>query len=78
MAFCSGGGTATAFAKAYSAALSVNKKGCLVLTEARALAVARCKGGVFTASAEASVERKVLGLCGILEEFGISFDQFGR
>jgi hypothetical protein len=49
-----------------------------VLTEAKAVAVARCKDGWVKAYAEASVERKVLGFCGILEQFGVSFDVFGR
>lgn len=78
IAFCKGGGTATAFAKAYSEALSINQNGCLVLTKAKALAVAQCKGGVFRSYTEASVEKKVIGLCGILEQFGIDFDSFGR
>lgn len=77
IAFCSGGGTATAFARAYSVALSRNKNGCLVLTKARAIAVARCSGGVFTGYAEASVESRVLGLCGIPQRFGIDID-FGK
>lgn len=49
-----------------------------MLTEAKAMAVARCSDGFVRTYAEASVERKVLGFCGILEEFGISFDVFGR
>jgi hypothetical protein len=65
LAFCQGGGTATAFASAYSAALSRNRQGCVVLTQARALAVAQCSGGQFTAFAEASAESQVLGLCGL-------------
>jgi hypothetical protein len=71
-AFCEGGGTATAFASAYSVALSRNKQGCLVLTQARALAVAQCGGGQFTAYAEASAESQVLGLCGLLSGAGNS------
>jgi hypothetical protein len=65
LAFCEGGGSATAFASAYSVALSRNRQGCLVLTRARAIAVAQCRGGQFTAFAEASAESQVLGLCGL-------------
>lgn len=78
IAFCKGGSTATAFAKAYSEALSINKNGCLVLTKAKAIAVAQCKGGVFRAYAEASTEKKVLGICGILTQLGIDVDSIGR
>lgn len=78
IAFCSGGSTATAFARAFSVALSRDSNGCLVLTKAKALAVVRCSGGTFRAYAEASVEKQVLGLCGTLEQFGISLDRFGR
>jgi hypothetical protein len=51
---------------------------CLVLTKARAVAVAKCNNGYVRTYAEASVERKVLGFCGLLEEFGINYDDFGR
>lgn len=71
IAFCTGGSTATAFAKAFDVALERDKNGCLVLTKVKALAVARCNNGYVRTYAEASVERKVLGFCGILEQFGI-------
>jgi hypothetical protein len=76
IAFCQGGGTATAFARAYSVALSKDKNGCNVLTQARTIAVAKCSGGVFTSFTEATVESRVLGLCGIRKEFGKEFGQF--
>lgn len=78
VAFCKGGSTALAFAKAYSAILSTDKNGCTVLTEARALAVAQCSGGVFRSYSEASVTQTVLGLCGIAERFGLDPDTIRR
>jgi hypothetical protein len=71
IAFCKGGSTATAFAKAYSAALEINKKGCLVLTKVKAFAFAQCKNGYVRAYAEASVEKKVLGFCGLFDQFTV-------
>jgi hypothetical protein len=58
-----GGSTAEAFASAYSAALSRDPNGCLVLSEARAYAYARCgQGGAF-ASSSSEVTSRVLGFC---------------
>lgn len=79
IAFCKGGSTATAFAKAYSAALEINKDGCLTLTKVKAFAFAQCKNGYVRTYAEASVERKVLGICGLFDQFTIvDFADFGR
>jgi hypothetical protein len=58
-----GGATAEAFASAYSAALGRDPSGCLVLTEARAYAYARCgQGGSFSSSGS-EVTSRVLGFC---------------
>lgn len=78
IAFCQGGSTATAFAKAYAVALDRERNGCLVLTQVRALAVAKCQNGFVRTYADASVERKVLGFCGVLEQFGIFDNSFGN
>jgi hypothetical protein len=78
IAFCQGGGTTTAFARAYSVALTNDKNGCTVLTRARAIAVAQCSGGVFRSYTEATVESQVLGLCGILERFGLDHESIQR
>lgn len=79
IAFCKGGSTATAFAKAYSAALEIDKKGCLTLTKVKAFAFAQCKNGYVRTYAEASVEKKVLGFCGLFDQFTIvDFADFGR
>lgn len=43
--FCEGGALATAWAAAFSVALSQDARGCLVLNQARALAVTTCGGG---------------------------------
>jgi hypothetical protein len=65
IAFCQGGGSATAFARAFNVAISRNEQGCVVLTKARALASAQCRNGVASSFAEASVESRTLGLCGL-------------
>jgi hypothetical protein len=64
VAFCEGGARSRAFAQAYSEALSRDPRtGCLVLSRARALAVARCNGGVARTYTQASAESRVLGFC---------------
>jgi hypothetical protein len=60
--YCKGGEEASAYAEAYSAALSIDPNGCTVLTEARAIAQAQCGGG--TASASASATTTITTLCG--------------
>lgn len=64
IAFCQGGGTVKAFARAFNVAISRDEQGCVVLTKARALASAQCRGGVASSFAEASFESRTLGLCG--------------
>jgi hypothetical protein len=69
-AMCAGGSQATAWASAYAIALSINNDGCLVLNEARALAVARCRGGQFSSESKTSATSTVLGFCGMLSSEG--------
>jgi hypothetical protein len=64
VAFCNGGARSRAFAQAYSQALSVDPyTGCLTLSRARAIAIARCNGGVARTYTQASAESRVLGFC---------------
>jgi hypothetical protein len=63
--FCGPGTYATAWAEAMSVALSRDSRGCLVLNKAKAIAVARCNGGVFSAEAKAEATSRVLGFCGL-------------
>ncbi len=58
-----GGSTAEAFAQAYSAAFSRDPDGCLVLTEARAYAYARCGNGNAFATSGAETTSRVIGFC---------------
>jgi hypothetical protein len=64
-ATCTGGATAIAFAEAWEETLTLNNRGCLVLTEAHAIAIAQCKDGVAFASASSEVLTRILGGCGI-------------
>ena len=66
-AFCAGGGTAAAWASAYAVALSQDSRGCLVLSQARALASARCGAGAAEAFTKAEATSIVLGFCGLLD-----------
>lgn len=62
--FCQGGKNSRAFAQAYAEALNRDPRtGCLVLSRARAIAVARCRGGVAKTYARATAESRVLGFC---------------
>jgi hypothetical protein len=63
--FCGPNTYATAWAEAMSVALSRDARGCLVLNQAKAIAVARCNGGVFSAEAKAEATSRVLGFCGL-------------
>jgi hypothetical protein len=64
VAFCQGGKKSRAFAQAYAEALNRDPRtGCLVLSRARAIAVAKCRGGVATTYAKATAESRVLGFC---------------
>jgi len=63
--FCGPNTYATAWAEAMSVALSRDSRGCLVLNKAKAIAVARCNGGVFSAEAKAEATSRVLGFCGL-------------
>lgn len=64
VAFCQGGKNSRAFAQAYAEALNRDPRtGCLVLSRARAIAVAKCRGGVATTYAKATAESRVLGFC---------------
>eukprot|EP00878_Enallax_costatus_P001357 GHUV01001506.1.p1 GENE.GHUV01001506.1~~GHUV01001506.1.p1 ORF type:complete len:366 (+),score=111.97 GHUV01001506.1:189-1286(+) len=64
VAFCQGGRTSRAFASAYAEAINRDPRtGCLVLSRARAIAVAQCRGGVASSYAQATAESRVLGFC---------------
>lgn len=63
IAFCEGGSMASAFAEAWSEALSRDKNGCLVLTKARAIAIARCTAAGAFSEAKTKITKKVLGQC---------------
>lgn len=63
--FCEGGGAASAWASALSIALSQDSRGCLVLNQARALAISTCGptgARSFTDSAASSTN---FGFCGL-------------
>jgi hypothetical protein len=62
---CEGGARAEAFAEALSLSIDIDKKGCAVLTEARATAYARCGPEGAFASSSSSITTKVLGMCGL-------------
>ena len=65
-AYCEGGSTAESWSNAYAVAISQDSKGCLVMNEARAMAMAKCGGGQFTSEAKAEATSTVLGFCGLL------------
>lgn len=43
-----------------------DQNGCLVLSQARAIASASCGGGAFNSYADSDSTSKVLGFCGLL------------
>jgi len=67
-AFCAGGETGVAFARAWSISISRDPLGCLTISKARARAIAVCGndpfggGGAF-ASASAEASTRVIGRC---------------
>lgn len=63
VALCSGGSSASAYAEAYSVAISQNPDGCTVLTEAFARAYAQCGPSGAKAAAEAGTVVVVLNDC---------------
>jgi hypothetical protein len=78
LAFCLGGNTGTVVAKVYSEAIKRNRRGCVELTRARAIAVAQCRGGLFRLYSETSVERTVLGGCGLYKDWSGFRVELGR
>lgn len=75
IAFCEQGGTATAFARAFSVALLRNRtaSGCPVLTQQ---STCDCRRPLqrWCLYRVRSVESQVLGLCGLLQRFGINLN----
>jgi hypothetical protein len=64
-AICTGGGTASAFAEAWTETIKLTREGCKVLVQAHAFALAQCNNGVATAIAGSEVLTRVLGGCNI-------------
>jgi len=63
--FCSGDSYASAWSSAFAVALNQDQNGCLVLSNARALATASCGGGAFNSYADSDATSRVLGFCGL-------------
>jgi hypothetical protein len=51
--------------QALSESISIDSRGCTILTQARATAYAKCGPGYAEAWSSSSVTQKVLGVCGI-------------
>jgi hypothetical protein len=63
--FCAGGAPASAWSSAFAVALNQDENGCLVLNQARAMAMSSCGGGAFNSVADADATSIVLGFCGL-------------
>ncbi|GBF89828.1 hypothetical protein Rsub_02532 [Raphidocelis subcapitata] len=64
--FCQGNSYATAWSSAFAVALTQDQNGCLVLSQARAMAMASCGGGAFNSYSSSDASTRVLGFCGLL------------
>lgn len=63
--FCNGNDYASAWSSAFAVALSEDENGCLVLSRARAMALASCGGGAFNSYSDSDATSQVLGFCGL-------------
>lgn len=66
-AFCAGGATASSWASAYAVALEKDARGCLVLSQARAMAEVKCGASGAQAFSKAQTTSVLLGFCGLLD-----------
>jgi hypothetical protein len=66
--FCAGDSMASAWSSAFAVALNRDQNGCLVLSQARAIATASCGGGAFNSFADSDAKSTVLGFCGLFPD----------
>lgn len=73
--FCYGNSYAEAWSQAYSVAITINRNGCVILSQAYAIAEASCGGGYFSSSAQSEATSQVFGYCGIRRGYGNGYSQ---